>query len=53
MKSYKPARAKPPHHVILELTPAELGRVTGGDGVLAVETLEQHVDNPGQTAMKA
>jgi len=48
MKSYKPTRTKPPHR----LTPAELARVTGGDGDVAVDTLKQHVDNPGQTAMK-
>jgi len=48
MKSYKPTRTKPPHF----LKPAELARVTGGGGDLAVATLEQHVDNPGQTAMK-
>ena len=47
MKSYKPTRTKLPHC----LTPTELARVTGGDGDIAVATLKQHVDNPGQTAM--
>jgi len=48
MKSYKPTRTKPPH----QLPPTELARVTGGVDDLADVTLTQHVDNPGQTAMK-
>jgi hypothetical protein len=48
MKPYKPTRTKSPHC----LTPTELARVIGGDGDIAVGTLKQHVDNPGQTAMK-
>jgi hypothetical protein len=48
MKSYKPTRTKPPH----QLTPTELARVTGGVGDLVTDPLTQHVDNPGQTAMK-
>jgi len=48
MKPYKPTRTKSPHR----LTPTELARVIGGTGDLVTDPLEQHVDNPGQTAMK-
>jgi hypothetical protein len=46
MKQRKPTGTKQPR----VLGPAELARARGGDDTVA---LEQHVDNPGQTPMKA
>ena len=48
MKQRRPARAKP----IRVLNPTELAQVSAGAGDALVEQLKQHVDNPGQTAMK-